>query len=431
MLRTLINTMQSFSRFFTHEFIAQLGKKNKTLSQKALVLAPYLPPNTSGGVYRPLSWMKHAQKCDLSLEFITKKYSKSQTDAGIHLSNQINDDIVIHEILPFTGQVSFKFSFRVDGDFNGAIKALEVALNIYKKNPPSVIVATGPSFDYFVTGFYLSKILGVPLILDYRDEWTENPFSFVTLGNSDRFWEKRCLHHANAVIFTTESMRQHQVDKFKLTHKKTFVVANGWEENEHTNEILSTNTNNSEDLTLLFCGTLGEATPPGDFLTDIYQVKNEYNTEKFNFQIKFVGQQSKLALGQIGKSLIKDLVSVEGMLPRNKANHLMSQAGALLLFTNYDMKRYIPGKLFDYLNAGRKIIVHGEYGEAAKLVEELDAGYFVAKGDVVTLKVVLDKVKKTEMNDEEIKRRKIQLAKYSRKNLASDFFAIMNSVAKS
>ena len=89
--------------------------------------------------------------------------------------------------------------------------ALKAGLQLLRETPHDAIIATGPPFSSLLLGETLKRKTGVPLVLDYRDEW----------GISNAYWEnkrpgtlarrvqermqRRCLKAADLVIATTPS----------------------------------------------------------------------------------------------------------------------------------------------------------------------------------------------------------------------------------
>lgn len=430
MTKKIIDTFKLYKKILTLELKSFFfsSSTQESIKNKLLVLAPRLPPYVSGGVYRPMSWAKYAKDNNCSIEFLTEHIPPPYSKAGMHLREQIPAECKLHFIdkLPLTP--GWKFSFRVDGNFLSAISAVETGLRIYRHCKPSVIIATGPSFDFFIAGYYLSKILNVPLILDYRDEWTENPFSFVSLGNSDLFWERRCINQATKIIFTTESMRNHQINSFNIPPNKTEVIFNGWEIGEHNVDRPKTTPQVSDknELRLMYCGMLTEATPPKDFLQDLE--KYSITHLKQNIYLHIIGKRTEKIQTQLNEYKYSDSLILEDFLPRNVAHDKMAQSDALILFTSKELERYIPGKLFDYLASKKPIIIHGFYGESAKIVESLNAGYFIPKGDIKRFKEVTDILienQNKELNNPDITK---WLENHTRERMANKLFSLTKTI---
>ena len=71
-----------------------------------------------------------------------------------------------------------------------------------------------------------------------------------------------------------------------------------------------------------------------------------------------------------------------GSLPRGKALELQRAADSLLLLTAGNRRGEATGKLYEYLAAGRPILVIGDRTEAARIVHETGAGLAVPADDV-------------------------------------------------
>src|SRR5690606_20957451 len=108
--------------------------------------------------------------------------------------------------------------------------------------------------------YYLSLHFRVPIVLEYRDEGTESPFSFVSIGNVDRAWEKRSLRRARRVIFTTQSQLEHSVAQFPCGHReRSVVIANGWEPDDFSAaEPRGGAAHHNSESVVSFVGNLGD-----------------------------------------------------------------------------------------------------------------------------------------------------------------------------
>jgi len=184
-----IDTAKGYLALLAQELAAVYRKRIPASREPRhlMLLAPFLPPFTNGGVYRPMSWVQHAAENNWKISVLTRPFDGPETESGRYLADQMPSGINIGFARTLPLKPSWKFFPRVDGDFLSALGSVNVGLELVGYQPPSVILATGPKFDFFITAFYLAKMFGSKLVLDYRDEWTQNPFSFVQCGNSDRF----------------------------------------------------------------------------------------------------------------------------------------------------------------------------------------------------------------------------------------------------
>jgi hypothetical protein len=419
--KTILDTLSVYLSFSYFELRTYFPKKLAINQNQVLVLASALPPHVTGGSYRPMSWAKYASSNKWRVTFLTKDLTTplQNSKAGEHLANQMKGLSEIFRVEKSSLNPSWKLLPKVDGSFLDALASISLGLQLYRHNKPSVIVATGPSFDYFIAAYYLSKILGIPLVLDYRDEWTENPFPFVNKGKTDEYWEKRIFKFANSIIFTTESMKQHHIKKYNRSDN-IHVVTNGWEPSEHTPH---TSIEKTDETVLTFVGNIASHNLPFDFIDDINKCYQHINN---GIKLKFVGHIPEPIKIKMLELDINDIIDFERFLPRNEANSRMQSCSALLLFNPPELARYLPGKVFDYLSAGRPIIVHGDEGETAKLIRKLTAGYFVTAGNMVELTKIINQLPL--LSEHENIANAEDLLGFSRETLAAQFYGILDHV---
>jgi glycosyltransferase involved in cell wall biosynthesis len=216
-------------------------------------------------------------------------------------------------------------------------------------------------------------------------------------------------------------MKQHHVKKYNRSDN-IHVVTNGWEPSEHS---INTKTEKKDTSVLTFVGNISSHNLPFDFIKDINKCYKEING---GVKLHFVGhipEKVKTTMLELDTNAI---ITFESFLPRNEANARMQSCSALLLFNPPDLARYLPGKVFDYLSAGRPIIVHGNEGETSKLVGKLSAGYFVGTGDELALIKTLNQLSLLSNNECVANTASLQL--YSRKNLANQFYNLLNEIIK-
>jgi hypothetical protein len=76
----------------------------------------------------------------------------------------------------------------------------------------------------------------------------------------------------------------------------------------------------------------------------------------------------------------------------------MLESDVLLLVARPDLKRYLPGKLLDYVAARRPILVFGSRGESSELIEKLGVGVFCELGSATALGDALMRLKNLDLS---------------------------------
>jgi hypothetical protein len=424
MLKVLKDTIHFYYSLIGLPILFFSTRKTPPKLQQAFLLAPYMPPRVNGGVYRPLPWLKYSGDNNWQLTVFTKHVSGSGGEAGKHLFKQLPDGALIRYIKPSLLEPSWRLTPKVDGNILTALEIAKQALREIDLNEqkPSVIVATGPSFDFFIAAYWISKAADIPLVIDYRDEWTQNPFPFVTVGRDDRKWEQRIFKHARNIIFTTPSMLEHQANSFKRKNGLC-VIYNGWEESEVSLEKRSFE-RDGDEIKLVYAGVLAEHSNPKSFFNSILKLPQEI---KKRIKITLLGDMSSDMENVV--SHFSKLINIQqfASVSRNKAINIMSECDYLLLFATPNMKRYIPGKLFDYASSGTPILAYGHEGEITNCIYEGKLGVFCPEGDCKKLTSILLNNERNYFKDCHELRNKWLKTK-SRKYQAKAFFDLLNRV---
>ncbi len=397
----------------------------------ALLLAHALPPAITGGVYRPTSWLRYAERNGWAIGAVSYDGGETPSEAGLSLLGTIPPGVTMDRFGKPSLRPSWSFFPRVDGGFVNVLGMYDAAVRRRAgRGAPTVIVASGPPFYAFVAGLFAARHYGAPLVLDYRDEWTECPFDFVQATGSDRAWEERCQKAAAAVIFTTRSFLDHHLATFpSLDAARCHVVANGYDAPDGP-PVAAAPPPARGGLTLSFLGALDSHCPPGPFLDCLEKVLGGTCGGALGpLRLQFVGRRSEAADAELSRFSRQDMLDLKDQVPLPAAQALMRESGALLILSRAELSRYRPGKLYEYIAARRPILVYGHEGESSALVRELGAGVFVREGDVEGLRYALAALAGGALEADAARRVDEWLRQHSREAMAGRFFDVLNGVA--
>ncbi|MEN9727148.1 MAG: hypothetical protein RL434_1514 [Pseudomonadota bacterium] len=399
---------------------------------QVVVVVSGFPPAVWGGVYRPTALCRHADLQRLDLSVIAGPSPAEVSRAGRYLLESLPPALEVHRAnvdelaryKSFSGHLP-----RLDGGFERLVAHYTAAIENLVR-PPDLVFASGPRFESFVCAYLLARRFRARLILEYRDEWTQCPFPFVTAGPFDRRWERRCLRAADHVIFTTESQRKHQLGTFpELVPERCSVIPNGWDPADlAASRQSSTRTEHEPEARrrLAFVGFLGDHTLPDAFLAQLGEILVRRPDIRQAIRLDFIGNKSPRAADMLREFACPDVLCLVDQLPKPEALASMLAADALLLMNPPDFARYIPGKLYDYLAMRRPLLVFGAGGEIQQLVESHRAGWVVAMNDSSALEAVLGNISRGVLQTPDTT--DVWLAEHTREVLAKRTWAVMSRV---
>jgi len=432
-LKVVVDTAIVYGKWLKVIFKSFVIKTRKTAQnpEKTLfILASHLPPNHSGGVHRPLSFIVNAKNSGWHCLAFCFDYPADDKQAGEYLAKKIDKDIIVDHISLSKLRPSWRMAPHIDGGFANSLRMFQ---SIVKKgyDRPDIILASGPQFNTFLAAYYLSYFFKTKLILDYRDEWLLCPFSWVEKAPTDYFFENMVCKKASLIIFTTKSHAQAHALRFpNVDSAKRTVISNGYAEEDlayvlNQGKIYSITAN--QRFTISYLGALGEHSAPDKFLANLREILDECPDLAGQLQINFVGSKSLEILEVLENFKYQDAISISPHVNKAAALEIMFNSDALLILAAAGMKSYIPGKLFDYLSIKKPVVYYGEIGEASAIIAKLNAGFSVEIGDKEALKQALLALLHNQLKVDE---HMIDdwLVDYTRNNLAKKLFEKLNTL---
>lgn len=395
-------------------------KKYKRNGPRHLILIAWsFPPAVTGGVYRPLSFVRKAVERGWQVTVICGPSASPPDDAGLYLEKRIPKEVEIIRTLPSRLQPSHNWFPRIDGGF---LNSLNIARTSIVTKGPCLVLASGPPFSSFVGGRLLARRLRAPLVLDYRDEWTLCPFDFINLGNSDKFWEKSCLAFATAILVTTKSFADELLENFSLISKeKLLLVKNGYEPEYFGGQKTVSPRSSGNPFTICYFGYLAEHINPAGFVANLENTLSEHPELRGTFRLRFVGKRSKEAEDFFMSCTFFESVELVDQVGKDEAGKLMLESDALILFNPPNLARYLPGKLFDYIASGSKLFVYGAGGEVGRAIAESETGEVIPENNPAEMAKCIQKLQKMSNTTSE-DARKSWLTLHERDRIAANLF---------
>lgn len=246
---------------------------------------------------------------------------------------------------------------------------------------PQVIFASGPPFTVLLVGYWLSVLYRIPLIVEFRDRWSDDPYY------PPPKWRRRFDKFAEGVIVRRAIAISTVSEPWATTYRRRYgkpvaVVYNGYDEEL---EGLSSSPGYLDKgiLRIVYTGGIypGRRDP-----SPLFAAIRELGDDRHKIRVEFFATDPNLVHPLAARHGVGECIIVHPALDHDRIIDEQRRADILLLMQWDDPKEQgnVPGKFFEYLGALRPILVLGlEDGVPASFVRNLDAGVFCADADAI------------------------------------------------
>ena len=260
--------------------------------------------------------------------------------------------------------------------------AIRMGRELLRKQPYDAILASGPPFSTFLIGRALSAQCGVPLAVDYRDEWDlanqymENRKFGRLASVIQRHQQVRVLRAASAVITTTRASTASLRTAIQRagSQAEAACIYNGFDPDDFPVDASVIAPRRTDDpLRVVYVGTLWKLTSMAPLGETLRLLATRLPDLGRRLKLVVAGrrtpeEQQELASLQAATGCVEELPYVE----HSDAVSLMRSADILL--TNLaDLPgagRVLPAKAFEYLAVRRPILALTPRGELWDLLDQ-------------------------------------------------------------
>jgi hypothetical protein len=281
--------------------------------------------------------------------------------------------------------------------------ALQAGMRVLNQTPHDVIFVTAPPFSSFLLGAELSRRTGVPLVLDYRDEWSISN-SYLENRRLDRvsqWWQQRLqqqvLRSASAVLATTEHSAQalasivnQSGSQARVTH-----IYNGFDSADfHAGQsplpdaVLDPPANSHASYKLAYIGTLWNLTSVEPLVKAVERLSSASPELAECLELSFIGRRTAAQDELLRRLEVTPCkLTRQDYLEHDAAVRLMQSADGLCLLLSDvpEAGRVVPAKLFEYMAVRKPIFAIVPPGEVATLLQDCPIAFVHAPNQIETL----------------------------------------------
>lgn len=272
-----------------------------------------------------------------------------------------------------------------DAEASWILPAVACGIRRVRSARPDVIYSSGPPFSAHVVAAVLAKILRRPWVADFRDPWARAPWREDRFAFEKRAWavlERLIVERAAGVVFVTQANRDDFAAAYGPSLAARFhVVPNGCDLSDFRDLVPRPPAGR---FVLLHAGSLYGARDPSALFRAVARGVATGVIDRRTFRVRLIGRVGlpALQLPQLLRELaLEEVVEMVPHMPRGQVLQEMVDASALLVVQPIT-KLSVPGKLYEYLAAGRPILALAEPdGETAAVLRRTRAGVVAPPSD--------------------------------------------------
>ncbi len=371
--------------------------------KKVLIIANQFPPMGGSGVQRSVKFVKHLRSFGYEPVVLTREVGnmplKDET-----LLKDIPEGVKIYRTKPYE-VVEFKGVMKIPGKVAGKFiipdtayfwykNSRKKALEIIQNEKIDIIYTTSAPYSDHLLGLYIKKKMpNIKWVVDFRDEWTNNPYTLDNPYNPirtkiEKDMEKKVVTTADMLITNTPVMRENFVKNNNLTGENFVVIPNGYDEEDFKGFDSSVMPKNDK-LTMVYTGALYGRRKPDTFFKALSELKKEGQIDGSKFLVKLIGNYhiDKLQ-AQIDSFSLTENFEIVGYVPHNVCIEHQISADVLVLIegSGRGANAFYTGKIFEYMNTNRPVLAILPEGCASDLVKESGIGIVANTDDVEVIK---------------------------------------------
>ncbi|MFQ6093267.1 MAG: glycosyltransferase [bacterium] len=420
--------------------------------RKLLLVAFFFPP-LGGGVQRPLKWVKYLPNFGWRSTVLTTYPSHVKYVRDLSLSDEIPGDTKVYRaffpnielgLRGWLGKCFFRplerRFFVPDKEVGWIPFAYRKALKIVRHERPEVVLTTSPPFSTTLLGERLKREFGLRLILDMRDEWTNNPYHLEERERDlsprrlsrEKELESRAFRGADKILCVSEIMAQNFQELIGIPEEKCVVIRNGFDPQDFDGLERDSREKDGK-LRFVYNGSLSLSSPD-TFLLALSRAIETSIIDPDKIEVTFItGSSTKRLIKKFETLVNLGCVKLKTYLPHKESlREVMKHDVLLLLIPGQRGNESIyKGKIFEYINCNRPILgLVPSGGVADKLIQKTRTGTTVEPEDMPgMLRAISNLYREWQTNTLTIDPDWEEIIKYDRKRQTGKLAEVLDEVA--
>lgn len=346
--------------------------------KKILVISYNFPPEGGPAVQRVAKFCKYLRRNGLEVFVLTATKRAKITDPSL-LENLENIKVSKTRDIGvlFRGDLKkvLRSYFPPDTAALWRLTAVKKGIRLVERENIDLIFSTSPPHSSHIVAEKIAKKTGIPWVVDFRDEWSNNP-SFYKYASQlqHKLLEKRVLKSCSHIIAVTEK-GQNNFEELAGTNNVS-LIRNGFDQEDFLHLDAENGTVKKNKITFAYAGRLNELHNPVPFFSALNLAINQGNIDTEKFCVEIIGSVEN-------RKWLNDFPRLDGIVnfiryqPHPEMLKRLAAADALLLFaTGMNNTEFFPAKVFEYFKLNKYILaILSQPGELWQVMDDYGKSY--------------------------------------------------------
>jgi glycosyltransferase involved in cell wall biosynthesis len=262
----------------------------------------------------------------------------------------------------------------------------------FRTRRDDVVLISGPPFSQFLLALVAKHWAKLPVVLDYRDEWTTtaNVYEMASARGADARLERMVLRRASYVVTATEEFRERLLARFDcLRPERTLAIPNGFDPEDFPASLPEPP---ADRCVLAYTGTVFRLTSVRGFLAGLRLFHERSPARAKQLEVRFAGRIVETEADAFEGSEALG-VSRLGYLDHAEALRTLAASHvALCVLDDVEGAASVyPAKIFEIMRLGRRCLALTPEGALARLVRRHRAGDVVPPRDAPAIAATLER----------------------------------------
>lgn len=377
------------------------------------MLVPFFPPMGGGGVYRPLSFVRHLPAYGWRTTVVTPA-GDAYWIRDESLVGRVPGECRVIHTRTWSGQAMLargrggrpaprrsSRGFGVTRRLAAAVMipdsyvgwigfAVRAALEVAKNEHVDAVYSTSPPESTHLAGLKVHRATGLTWVADFRDPWMnlhllDAPTPWHT--RLHRRLERSVCSHASSVVVTTRwhETRMHHTFPAAVVAR----ISNGYDGEELA--AVDAPPPPARPMRIVHAGMLTQERSATPFLEALARVLRTEPSLGGEMEVEFIGPREDENERSVARLNLSGVVKFRDPLPHAETLRVERSSHVLLLVKHAD-PRYdglVPGKLYEYVGLRRPVLALAPEGEARQLVTSLRRGETASPAELAEIERAL------------------------------------------